>query len=260
MSTIRNNIMFNMPRAAINFNDMMGGGDVVMRNLIFNTCRESGDHGAINTWDRQPFLTTLRDGTTPSFVPRNRIIALNFIMANYGAGWGLDNDDGSSWYHVYKNVFYQSQGFKMDYGGHDNVYKGNLVITFPTKWAQACIGFSSFLPGHGHIVEENVCLVPRSDEPIVFLAHCKNNASNTQIRNNTYYTPDRTALAQCGYSSDAPTVPLESLYQYGIETGSTIHKLPSQSQTIVAWAWQCLAPWKRVRQSVVGATRFAETA
>ena len=46
---VRNNVMFNMPRAAINFNDGMGGGDVVTRNLLFNTCRESGDHGAINT-------------------------------------------------------------------------------------------------------------------------------------------------------------------------------------------------------------------
>jgi hypothetical protein len=31
---------------AVNFNDMVGGGDTVERNLLFNTCRESGDHGA----------------------------------------------------------------------------------------------------------------------------------------------------------------------------------------------------------------------
>ena len=30
---------------AVNYNDMTGGGDRVTRNLIFNTCRESGDHG-----------------------------------------------------------------------------------------------------------------------------------------------------------------------------------------------------------------------
>lgn len=108
LSIVRKNIMFNMPRAAINFNDMMGGGDLVYHNLIFNTCRESGDHGAINTWDRQPFLTDLRDGR-PSFQPRSRKIWRNLIFANYGAGWGLDNDDGSSWYEVWSNVFYASQ-------------------------------------------------------------------------------------------------------------------------------------------------------
>lgn len=42
LTIIRNNLMFNMARAAINFNDMLGGGDVVTNNLIFNTCRESG--------------------------------------------------------------------------------------------------------------------------------------------------------------------------------------------------------------------------
>ena len=84
LSNITNNIMFNMPRAAINFNDMMGGGDVVESNLIFNTCRESGDHGPINSWSRQPFLTTVKDGKTKSFDPAPRIIRKNFIFANYG--------------------------------------------------------------------------------------------------------------------------------------------------------------------------------
>jgi hypothetical protein len=94
LTTIRNNIMFNMPRAAINFNDMVGGGDVVEGNLLFNTCRESGDHGPINSWDRQPFLTDLRDGSK-SFDPIPRKITDNFIFANYGASEGVDNDDVS---------------------------------------------------------------------------------------------------------------------------------------------------------------------
>jgi len=33
-------------RAAINFNDGFGGGNIVKGNLIFNTCRESGDQQA----------------------------------------------------------------------------------------------------------------------------------------------------------------------------------------------------------------------
>lgn len=48
MNTIRNNVMFNLPRAAINFNDGLGGGNMVQGNVIFNACRESGDHGPIN--------------------------------------------------------------------------------------------------------------------------------------------------------------------------------------------------------------------
>jgi hypothetical protein len=43
--TLQNNIVFNIPRAAINFNDGFGGGSVLTQNLLFNTCRESSDHG-----------------------------------------------------------------------------------------------------------------------------------------------------------------------------------------------------------------------
>ena len=41
------NIIFNIPRAAINFNDGLGGGNNVTLASIFNTCRQSGDHGPI---------------------------------------------------------------------------------------------------------------------------------------------------------------------------------------------------------------------
>lgn len=85
---ISKNIMFNMPRAAVNFNDGLGGGDVMEYNLLFNTCRESGDHGPVNSWDRQPFLTTLRSGH-PSFTPLMRTIRWNYIFANYGAAQGV---------------------------------------------------------------------------------------------------------------------------------------------------------------------------
>jgi hypothetical protein len=76
-------------------------------NLIFNTCRKSGDHGPINTWDRQAYLTTLKNGKTPSFDPLRREISRNFIFANYGASQGVDNDDGSSWYYIHHNGEFQ---------------------------------------------------------------------------------------------------------------------------------------------------------
>jgi hypothetical protein len=45
-TTLRGNVFFNGPRAGINLNDGFGGGDDISRNLVFSTCRESGDHGA----------------------------------------------------------------------------------------------------------------------------------------------------------------------------------------------------------------------
>ena len=59
-NNIKGNIFFNGPRAGINFNDGFGGGSNVTENLIFNTCRESGDHGPFKSWDRQVHVTKVK--------------------------------------------------------------------------------------------------------------------------------------------------------------------------------------------------------
>lgn len=70
------NVCYNGPRAGININDGFGGGNVFEGNLVFNMVRleclavasrpfiplvvqvrETGDHGPLNSWDRQPYLT-----------------------------------------------------------------------------------------------------------------------------------------------------------------------------------------------------------
>ena len=237
LSTIRQNIMFNLPRAAINFNDMMGGGDAVLHNLIFNTCRESGDHGPINSWDRQPFLTTLRDGRTPSFIPLMRTIGRNFIFANYGASEGVDNDDGSSWFHVQENVFYASEGFKMDYGGHDSVFEDNLVVSYPTS-GQRCIGFGTFFPGHGHIVRGNKCIVPRDNAPLAFFGECS--STTVTVERNSYFSPNGTATIECSHVTHE-TYSLEKVQQmFGLELGSTVQPTPSVD-TIIQWSKELLS-------------------
>lgn len=75
----RDRLAQNGPRAGINANDGFGGGDEIAHNLVFSTCRESGDHGPFNSWDRQPFLTTVRDGS-PSMIMAWRHIHHNFFI------------------------------------------------------------------------------------------------------------------------------------------------------------------------------------
>ena len=41
-NVLEGNIFFNGPRAGINFNDGFGGNSTITKNLLFNTCRESG--------------------------------------------------------------------------------------------------------------------------------------------------------------------------------------------------------------------------
>lgn len=63
-NNVSHNVLFNGPRAAINLNDGFGGGGTISGNAIWNQCRETGDHGPINSWDRQPFLTKVATGGT----------------------------------------------------------------------------------------------------------------------------------------------------------------------------------------------------
>ena len=135
-TTIVDNLFFNGPRAGINLNDGFGGGNVIQGNTIFNQCRQSGDHGPINSWDRQLFWTDVRDGPekpgwNPAYtdVSKNVIIAVGLVEQskrdrpnrkrgmkltrlcshapvtallpvhvgqNYGGSQGFDNDDGKS--------------------------------------------------------------------------------------------------------------------------------------------------------------------
>ena len=121
------------------------------------------------------------------------------------------------------------QGFKMDYGGHDSVFRENLVITFPSKWRQMCIEFGGFLPLHGHMVVENTCIVP-GEEPIMIFSTCQH--SNVVSARNRYFTPSGNATVICGYGS--VPVSLTKVQHFGLEKGSTVQRNPSQIYPILA--------------------------
>lgn len=89
------NVGFNGPRAGINFNDGFGGNSTLYKNLLFNFCRESGDHGPFNSWDRQLYVTYKGAGTTGFYTDYNHLTQ-NFLLANYESSQGIDNDDGSA--------------------------------------------------------------------------------------------------------------------------------------------------------------------
>lgn len=219
---IRSNVMFNLPRAAINFNDGLGGGNLVDRNVIFNTCRESGDHGPINSWDRMPFLTNA-NGFGPSFQPLPTHTTQNLILANYGASQGFDNDDGSSYYATHGNVFYSADGFKMDYGGHDSAFFDNLV------YGEQCFGTGSFIKGHADKFYNNTCIAVNNANNIGRLWQCSVDGMNPT--NNTYFTSDGNATWTCG--DEDFTLP--EMQKKGFELGSVIGATPDV-ETIISWA------------------------
>eukprot|EP00931_Biecheleriopsis_adriatica_P028735 TRINITY_DN17128_c0_g1_i4.p1 TRINITY_DN17128_c0_g1~~TRINITY_DN17128_c0_g1_i4.p1 ORF type:complete len:907 (+),score=123.99 TRINITY_DN17128_c0_g1_i4:215-2722(+) len=206
LATIHNNIVFNIPRAGINFNDGFGGGAEVANNLLFNTCRESGDHGAFNSWDRLPYITTMKDGS-PSTVPRRNNVHNNFIVANYAADGGcLDNDDGSSYYDIHHN-FCMYGGHKQNFDGHSKRSFGNIHV-HPQVYGTKCIdeeaegwGFGTSgpfgLPPKGYAEEytDNVCILPKAGDPFIVsqggdLQHRADFVNSMVLRNNTIFIPD----------------------------------------------------------------------
>ena len=168
MSNLSGNVFFNGPRAGINLNDGFGGGDDISRNLVFSTCRESGDHGPLNSWDRQPFLTDVRNGT-PSMYMAWRHIHHNFFIDNYSPQEDVDNDDGSAYYSTHDNfLVYGATGMKNDFGGHDNHHYNNVHAqrpnaSGPRRWpsllcsrpvcSRACVGADLCVrrPGPRHL-------------------------------------------------------------------------------------------------------------
>jgi len=233
---ITHNIFFNMPRAAININDGFGGGNVISNNLLFNTCRESGDHGPINTWDRQPFLWDAAGNYGYDTPPH--LVTKNFIVANYGASQGIDNDDGSSFYHISENIMC-GEGLKADYGGHDSIFSHNLVIVSPYD-GQNCINVNHFKPLHQHKFQNNVCAILSCrgrdcDDLIGYTyASCSETSKFPVLLNNTYYTMNGNASLKCADNTYG-IGRLQRKWKY--ELGSSAHFLPDDGH-MVSWLFE----------------------
>jgi len=222
-SIITGNVFFNGPRAGINANDGFGGGDDISHNLVFSTCRESGDHGPFNSWDRQPFLTTVRDGT-PSMYMAWRHIHHNFFVDNYSPQENVDNDDGSCYYLTEYNFFvYGGRGLKSDFGGHDNRHVGNIYAYTGSPIDDQ----TSQIKGHEDHFTGNTLVISGTDAGRF---PC-NGTSPTNvplvIGNNSYYTHTG-HVSECGMD-------LAAWQAMGHDLGSTVSPLPSDQQ-IFSWA------------------------
>mmetsp|Transcript_34287 Transcript_34287/g.79254 ORF Transcript_34287/g.79254 Transcript_34287/m.79254 type:complete len:919 (-) Transcript_34287:403-3159(-) len=251
-ATITGNIVYNIPRAGINFNDGFGGGAKVSNNLMFNTCRESGDHGAFNSWDRLPYLTTVADGVTATTVPAMNDVHNNFIVANYAADGGcLDNDDGSAYYSIHHN-FCVFGGHKQNFDGHDK-HSSNNVYVFPQVYGVKCIdeemegedtgtsGPDGLPPvGYGESYQNNICILPNAGDPYVYSGgrFSDPDAYDAAIKlsNNTIYAPD--ASVTVTLSGDDGS--FEDFQKAGFDPTSTVSgDMPSNEQ-ILQWGRELL--------------------
>lgn len=190
-NTIKGNIFFNGPRAGINFNDGFGGGSNVTENLVLNTCRESGDHGPFNSWDRQVYVTKVKTGS-PSPDKEWDYIFRNFIIANYDSTLAIDNDDGSAYYQTHDNFFaYSNAGMKNDFGGHDNHHYNNIYAFVNTGFV-----ITSQLKGHEDYFHNNTVVMNKDGN--YGNGKCSGDGM-TVVHDNRIYTPTGN-VTECGMS------------------------------------------------------------
>ena len=110
--TVRHCSIYDVPRAGINIGDGCWGGHVIEFCDIFDTVKETGDHGSFNSWGRDrywlpninevnawvkqvPELPKL-DAVKPTILANNRW--------RCDHGWDIDLDDGSSYYLITNNL------------------------------------------------------------------------------------------------------------------------------------------------------------
>jgi hypothetical protein len=132
--TVSHNTIYDVPRAGINVSEGTWGGHVIEYNDVFNTVKESGDHGSFNSWGRDRYWHPNKR-ILDSLVETNYDLALldvvkPIILRNNRMrcdhGWDIDLDDGSSNYIIYNNLCLNG-GIKLR-EGVNRVVENNIMV------------------------------------------------------------------------------------------------------------------------------------
>lgn len=109
--TVRHCTIYGTARAGICINDGTWGGHLIADCDIWDTIRETGEHGPFNSWGRDRMwlregglrkeLVAL-DALDPTVIRHNRIA--NYRPSVSAGNWTIDLDDGSSRYEITDNL------------------------------------------------------------------------------------------------------------------------------------------------------------
>jgi hypothetical protein len=111
--TVRHCSIYDVPRAGINIGDGCWGGDVIEYCDVFDTVKETGDHGSFNSWGRDRYWGLVDvDMNTVTLNPTVDLPRLDAVKPNIlrnsrwrcDHGWDIDLDDGSSNYEIRNNL------------------------------------------------------------------------------------------------------------------------------------------------------------
>jgi hypothetical protein len=132
--TVRHCSIYDMPRAGINIGDGCWGGHVIEFCDIFDTVKETGDHGSFNSWGRDRYWRP-NIGEVNAWVKQvpelPKLDAVKpIVLANNrwrcDHGWDIDLDDGSSFYIITNNLCLHG-GIK-NREGFGRVVENNIMV------------------------------------------------------------------------------------------------------------------------------------
>jgi hypothetical protein len=132
--TVRHCSIYDLPRAGINIGDGCWGGHVIEFCDIFDTVKETGDHGSFNSWGRDRFWRP-NIGEVNAWVKQvpelPKLDAVKpIVLANNrwrcDHGWDIDLDDGSSNYIITNNLCLHG-GIK-NREGFGRVVENNIMV------------------------------------------------------------------------------------------------------------------------------------
>ncbi len=134
--TVRHCSLYDVPRAGINIGDGCWGGHLIEFCDIFDTVKETGDHGSFNSWGRDRFWglpgLNLNDATlweSQKSIPLLDAVSTVTLRNNRWRcdhGWDIDLDDGSTNYHIVNNLCLHG-GIK-NREGFFRVVENNVIV------------------------------------------------------------------------------------------------------------------------------------
>ncbi|CAF0900788.1 unnamed protein product [Adineta steineri] len=239
------NLMFNIPRAAININDGFYGNHTLSWNVMFNTVRETSDHGPINTWDRQPFLSDAKQSGIPSLWQHYSYIHHNTIFNNYNALWPIDHDDGSCFYEDSYN--FHVYGGKKNFLGHSKTDHHQIYVYSDMNrgdfGSNVCLGF--YAPQRGYsgwneVWIENTCILYKIPMPYI-IGNCDTtDLLVPYLANNKIYIPNGTeVIFTCNVNGTSTKLNLKQWQSYGVDISTTVYSTPDV-QIIIEWGREML--------------------
>jgi len=144
--TVRHCSIYDLPRAGINIGDGCWGGHVIEGCDVFDTVKETGDHGSFNSWGRDRYWMpdaseiNRRVRQVPE-LPKLDAVEPNILRNNRWRcdhGWDIDLDDGSSNYIISNNLCLHG-GIK-NREGYGRVVENNIMVGAgfdPHVWLEA---------------------------------------------------------------------------------------------------------------------------